>query len=293
MKNNVKVSILKWLVISCFLISIFILVTRICFLRLADDSVLFYVLPSETLSKFGFEKIKIKKMTANLLFSAFPSLLCPATEDFIKNNKNSGEMKVGILYALPDFPTEHPEHRVCAKNILVNILKNDEVFGSLAALDLGYFGDDAAPALVEAWNKKGDLYTKSNIAQAMIRIGSKSFVPVLTESAKRDKSFRPVLSKSDKTESVEAVYAFVALYEITNDNEYKTYITKIFKKGARASRLSAIIFMGGTPANENMIPFLRISLNDKDEAVRELAKKNIDLIENKLKVREVVPRKAI
>ena len=283
MKNGVRKNIFKWLIITCLVIAVFIFASRSYLLRLADDSVLFYALPSETLSKFGFEKIKQKKMRADFLFNAFPSLMCPALKNYFKNDKNLGELKVVILYNFPNFP---PKHHACAENILIDMLKNDMTFCPLAALMLGYFGEDAAPALIEAWSKKGDLFTKNNIASSMIRIGSKSFVPVLIESLKKDKSFSPAPLKVDKNETVEAVYALIALYEITNDNYYKAYITKVIKNGAEISRLFAIGFMDGSYAKENMIPFLRMGLKDKNKTARELAKKNIDLIENNLKVQK-------
>ena len=43
--------------------------------------------------KFGFKNIKAKKLQARLIFSTFPSLLCPATEDFIKDKKNKGDCR--------------------------------------------------------------------------------------------------------------------------------------------------------------------------------------------------------
>jgi hypothetical protein len=281
LKKIFKIAVLMGLIVlSAYM-------TRLGFSKLADQYVIYHIFTPDqlsNLSKLGVEHWRPKKICSDILFSVFPSMLCPAVKNYINDEKNNVELRAGVFSVLPDFPQKH---RSCAEEILVDNLKRDG-WDVLAALELGYFGKDAISPLTEAWKNGGSLGLKSSIAQSMIRIDDKSFIPVLTESLKRDKSFKPVLSKADKTETVEAVFSLIALYEITNDDKYKAYITRIFKNGAVVSRLSAIAFMDGFPAKENMIPFLRMGLNDKNKTARELSKKNIDMIEKNLKDQGVV-----
>jgi hypothetical protein len=124
----------------------------------------------------------------------------------------------------------------------------------------------------------------------MVRVGDPSFIPVLQESFEKDKSFNPVLSKEDKEESGKALYACIALYEITREDRYKIYLEKVLHRGAKSSKLLTIMSMGSTEvfplgfsAKETMIHFLQMALKDRDPLVRKFAKEHLEMIEKDLK----------
>jgi hypothetical protein len=254
---------IKTLVLVCF-VGVIFFVTKFTLEKLAENYVVYYTLPSDILLKFNLKNLEANKKRSNFLFSIFPSLLCPAIKEFINDKKFPGELRATVPFAFSDLPANQ---RTCCRNILVDKLNGSDGWEYIAAQALGYFGGEGSPALTAAWKAKRDVLMKMTIAQSMIRIGDKSSVPVLEESIKSD--------------SFENVFALIALYEITTENKYKTQIEDVLKNGVFLNRALGIVMMNGHIANKNVLPFLKIGVIDKSSKIRKIAKKNINLINNR------------
>lgn len=259
--------------------------------KMADRSIIYVFTDPKVVdwSRFGLKDVGHKRQHAGTLFGLFPSLLCPAADHYIHDEKNMGELRVVVLSGVRVFP-EMGAQKAQVMRMLVSWLKNDDGFDVFAAQDLGAYGKAATPALIEAWNRKGSLGFTCQVADSMVRVGDPSFIPVLQESFEKDKSFNPVLSKEDKEESGKALYACIALYEITREDRYKIYLEKVLHRGAKSSKLLTIMSMGSTEvfplgfsAKETMIHFLQMALKDRDPLVRKFAKEHLEMIEKDLK----------
>ena len=259
--------------------------------KLADHYILYVFTDPKVVdwSRFGLKDVNHKRQQAGKLFALFPSLLCPAADHYIHDEKNMGELKVLVLAGVRNFP-EMGAKKTQVMRMLVSWLKNDDGFDVFAAQDLGAYGKAATPALIEAWKRKGSLGFSGQVADSMVRVGDPCFIPVLQESFEKDKSFIPVLSKEDKEESGKALYACIALYEITREDRYKLYLEKVLLRGAKSSKLLAIMSMGssevfplGFSANETMIHFLQMALKDRDPMVRKFANEHLERLEKNLK----------